>query len=102
MLLCALVTGLVAVATERDRTLSWTGASVAALLYLAIVGSAVTFTLYYWLLSHLPAKRMALISYVIPIVAIAIGVLRGEPLAPLALAGSGLVVVGVALAVQRP
>ncbi len=101
MLLCAAVMGGVALATERQRPLSWDAASVAALLYLAIIGSAVTFTLYYWLLLHLPAKRLALISYVIPVVAIAIGALRGEPLPPLALLGSALVVVGVALAVQR-
>lgn len=94
--------GLVAAATEHERPVTWNVVSVSALLYLAILGSAVTFTLYYWLLSHVPAKRLALIAYVVPVVAMAIGVVRGEPLTPHTLAGSACVIVGVALAVGRP
>jgi len=70
-------------------------------LYLAIVGSAVTFTLYYWLLSQLPAKRLALIAYIIPVEAVLIGTAVGETLTARVIAGSLLVVVGVALAVHR-
>ena len=62
------------------------------------MGSAVTFTLYFWLLSHLPARRLALIAYVIPVIAVGIGVLRGEPLTPRMLLGAAGVVAGVALA----
>jgi drug/metabolite transporter (DMT)-like permease len=98
MALAAVVTGGIALATERERILDWNAASVSALLYLALVGSALSFSLYYWLLSHRPAKRLALISYVVPVVAVAIGALRGEPLTAHVLAGSGLVLGGVTLA----
>jgi drug/metabolite transporter (DMT)-like permease len=102
MAIGAAATGLVALATERGRPLVWSGASVAALVYLAIAGSAVTFTLYYWLLSHMPAKRLALITYIIPVEAVLIGTALGERLTARVVAGSGLVVLGVALAVHRP
>jgi drug/metabolite transporter (DMT)-like permease len=95
------IMGAVALALERDRTFAWDPVSVGALLYLALAGSVVTFSLYYWLLSHMPAKRLALIAYTIPIIAVLIGALRGEPLLPRALAGSAMVVVGIALAVHR-
>ena len=63
------------------------------------MGSAVTFSLYFWLLSYLPAKRLALIAYVIPVIAVGLGVLRGESLTLRMLAGAAAVVGGVALAV---
>ncbi|HXV75533.1 MAG TPA: EamA family transporter [Candidatus Polarisedimenticolaceae bacterium] len=101
MAICACLTGAVALSTERELTFSWNRTSIGALLYLALAGSAVTFTLYYWLLSHLPAKRLALIAYIIPVEAVLIGVFLGERLTPRILAGSILVVFGVALAVHR-
>jgi drug/metabolite transporter (DMT)-like permease len=100
--LTAALMGVLAAIFERDREITFDRVSVGALLYLAIAGSAVTFSLYYWLLSHLPAKRMALIAYIIPVVAMLIGLLRDEPLTLRSLAGSALVLVGVALAIHRP
>ncbi len=101
MLVGAAVLALPAATLERARPVTWDGLSVFALLYLAIVGSAVTFTVYFWLLSHLRAKRLALIAYVIPVIAVGIGVLRGEPLTSRMLVGAACVVAGVALATQR-
>lgn len=95
-----IIMGAVAVATERDATFHFDGRSVGALLYLTVIGSGVTFTLYYWLLSHLPAKRLALIAYIIPLVALVIGLTRGEPLTAQSLVGSALVIGGVSLAIH--
>lgn len=89
-----------ALAWERGHTFSWDARSIGALLYLALVGSVVTFSLYFWLLAHLPAKRLALIAYVIPLVAVAVGAARGESLTGRTLAGAALVVAGTALAVH--
>lgn len=91
----------VAFLLERDRPVVLDTASVSALLYLAIAGSAVTFTLYYWLMSHLPATKVALIAYVVPVVAVLVGTALGEPVTAKTLAGTALVVSGVALAVRR-
>ena len=85
---------------ERGRTIAWTSKTVAALLYLAICGSSVTFTLYYWLLRHVRAGRVALIAYATPVVAVATGVLfLHEKLTPRIVLGAALVILGVALAV---
>jgi drug/metabolite transporter (DMT)-like permease len=95
------ITGVIALLTERGRPIVWDTRSVSALLYLAIMGSAVTFSLYYWLLSHLPAKRLALITYIIPVEAVVIGAFRDEPITLRVILGAVLVVAGVALAVHR-
>ena len=101
MVVTAGVMGVLAFWLERGRSFVWNADSIGALLYLAICGSAVAFLLYYWLLSFLPAKRLALTAYIIPLVAVSVGVLRGEPLLPRVLVGAVLVMGGVALAVHR-
>jgi drug/metabolite transporter (DMT)-like permease len=101
MLGAGLVMGLVALAFERGRPLVLDARSVGALVYLTVFGSAVTFTVYYWLLARVSATRVALTSYLIPIVAVAVGALAfGEPVRPRLLAGSVLVLAGV-VAVSR-
>ncbi|MFQ5701894.1 MAG: EamA family transporter, partial [Acidobacteriota bacterium] len=62
-----------------------------------IFGSVITFSLYYWLLRHLPAKRMALVAYVVPVIAVAIGWLRDEALTARMLIGSAIVLAAVSL-----
>jgi drug/metabolite transporter (DMT)-like permease len=99
MLIGGAVMGLLSAWAERGAPVTWGARPVAALLYLAIAGSAVTFSLYYWLLSHTTVVRTSLIAYTTPVVALAIGVLAlGEPITARVLAGSLLVVGGVALA----
>jgi drug/metabolite transporter (DMT)-like permease len=101
MLIAGAVMGALALAVERDRPVAWTPASVGALLYLALAGSALTFSLYYWLLSHLPATRVSLIAYTTPVVAVTVGALfMDEPYTARTLAGSALVVAGVALSAR--
>jgi len=98
MLLCAVVVAPIAWALERHAPLVFDARSVGALLYLAVMGSAVTFTVFYWLLARVSATQVAFISYLIPIVAVAIGaVVFAEPLRPRLLVGSALVIAGVVL-----
>ncbi|HSD27401.1 MAG TPA: EamA family transporter [Vicinamibacteria bacterium] len=98
MLFTGGVMGAVALVFERGRPLVLDGRSVGALLYLAVLGSAVTFTVYYWLLARVTATGLALTSYLIPIVALAVGaVLFDEALRPRLLAGSALIVAGVVI-----
>ncbi|MEE8411451.1 MAG: EamA family transporter [Acidobacteriota bacterium] len=100
MIMAGAAMGVIALVFERGRTYTWDGPAIGALLYLAVIGSAVTFTLYYWLLAHLPAKRLALIAYLIPLIAVTIGTLRGEKLTSRILLGSVTVIAGVALALH--
>ena len=102
MLMAGIAMGGIAFAFERGRTLVFDAASVGALLYLAVLGSAVTFTAYYWLLARVSATRVALTSYLIPIVAVAVGALAfDEPVRPRLLAGSALVLAGVVVVSRR-
>jgi drug/metabolite transporter (DMT)-like permease len=104
MLGAGLAMGGVSLVLERDARLVLDGVSVGALLYLALVGSAVTFTVYYWLLARMPATRLALMSYLIPIVAVAVGAaLFDEPLRARLLTGAVVVLTGVGIVTRfRP
>lgn len=97
--------GILGALTERsavwpaDPTWQPTGASLAAVLYLGVVGSALVFGLYFWLLQHLTATRTSLIAYLAPVVAVAVGTLfLDEPLTPRLLLGAAVVLAGTALA----
>jgi drug/metabolite transporter (DMT)-like permease len=101
MALTAAAMGCVALATEAGQPVRLAGLPLAALLYLALCGSALSFTLYFWLLGRLPATTLSLINYLTPIVALLIGgAALGEPFTPRTLAGSALVVGGVAVAMR--
>jgi drug/metabolite transporter (DMT)-like permease len=98
MLMTGLVMGVVAALAESEAKLVLDARSVGALLYLAVFGSAVAFTVYYWLLARMAATRLALTSYLIPVVAVIVGALLfDEPLRPRLLAGSALVLAGVVI-----
>ncbi len=101
MAVAASVMTVMALLFERDRPIAWTRTSVASLAYLAVCGSAVTFTLYYWLLRRVRASRVALIAYATPVIAVATGVaFLGEPLTSRFLVGGLLVIAGVAFSAQ--
>lgn len=102
MAITAVLMGAVSLWTERDRELSFGTAPLLALLYLALMGSALTFTLYFWLLRHQAATALSLITYAIPVIAVGVGVLfLDEPLTARLVGGAALVLAGVAVAVGR-
>ena len=69
-----------------------------ALLWLGILGTGVGYVLFYRIISAWGATRTTLVTYVLPVVAIALGfIFLGERLVPLELAGSALVILGVVL-----
>ena len=74
--------------------------SLGATTYLAAIGSIVGFSAYLWLLRNVEPTRASTYAYVNPVVAVFLGSwLGGEKLAPELLAGSALVVFGIALIV---
>lgn len=98
----AVVMGALAAGVERGRPVDFGPGPVTAMLYLALFGSAVTFTLYYWLMSHITATRLSLIAYSTPVVAVVVGVLfMHEPVTARMILGALLVIAGVAVAVGR-
>lgn len=103
MLLGALLLGTAALLREDASGIAWSARGVLATLYLAVFGTAFTFGTYFWLLQRVPASRLALISYVTPVLAVLLGALVGDGVFGLPLAiGTLLVVLGIALVVRRP
>jgi drug/metabolite transporter (DMT)-like permease len=97
--IAAIVMGVVAALMERGRPIELGVRPVTALLYLAVLGSAVTFSLYYWLLAHVSATRLSLLAFTMPIVAVAFGAaFMDEPITGRTLAGGALVLAGVGIA----
>ncbi len=67
-----------------------------SILYLAIFGSIITFTTYYWLLKRVNVVMLSLMAFITPIVALILGwFLLGEELSAKHLAGSALVLIGL-------
>jgi drug/metabolite transporter (DMT)-like permease len=97
MLFGGLLLGTVAVTFERDAPARWNAHAWFTVLYLALVGTVLTFGLYFWLMRHVAAYRLSLIAFLTPLVALLIGaLLGGEALPWRRLAGAALILGGVA------
>lgn len=82
--------------------LRWTSLAFFSLLYLALIGSALAFLLYYWLVARIEVTQTMLISLVIPVVALLIGAVTiGERLTISILVGSVTILAGIAI-ILRP
>jgi drug/metabolite transporter (DMT)-like permease len=80
----------------------WRPGGLAAMIYLAVFGSALAYTSYSWLLKRVPADRVGTFAYVNPAVATVLGwAVLGEALGPLQVAGMVVVLLGVALVTLR-
>lgn len=101
MLLASVCLGAVALVVERDLPVEWTPPAIASLLYLALFGSALNFMIYFRLLDRLPATRLSLFNYAVPVVAVITGALfLQEPVTWRLAAGAGLVIAGCAVALD--
>lgn len=78
-----------------------TFSSVLAMSYLIAIGSFIGFSAYLWLLRNVEPTRVATYAYVNPIVAVFLGwLVLGEKIGSELLAGSALVVIGIALIIS--
>ena len=74
----------------------WSGMALFCLFYLAVIGSALTFLLLYWLLPRMSVTNLQTISLITPAGAVAFGwLLGGETFSLLSLVGGVLVLAGV-------
>ncbi len=75
----------------------------AAVVYLAMAGSVVTFLIYFSLLKTWSVTGLSFVSVFTPAVALLLGfVFRGERMTILMLLGAALILTGVAVALMRP
>jgi len=104
MLLAGLTMTIAGTAFEHpDWARGTSPSSVGALLYLAVLGSAVAFYLNHWLLQRVETWVVALSTLVIPVIAVAAGALfGGEAFGIKELGGAALVIVGMWLALRAP
>lgn len=76
----------------------WSATGLAAMIYLAVFASAITYTAYVWLIKNARTDRVATFAYVNPAIATLLGwLLLDEALAPTQLAGMVVMLAGVAL-----
>src|SRR6266542_1371998 len=74
----------------------WSAVSIFCLVYLAVIGSALTFLLLYWLLPRMTVARLQAISLITPPGAVALGwAVGGETFSLWSLLGACLVLAGV-------
>lgn len=72
--------------------------ALVAIAYLGVAGSVVGFTLYYFVIRHLDAGRVALITLVTPVTALALGqTFNAEVIPPAGWSGIALIGAGLAL-----
>ncbi len=80
----------------------WTATALFCLLYLAVIGSALTFLLLYWLLPRLTVAQLQSISLITPPGAVMLGWLLGGETFPISsLLGAVLVLMGVWMIFRR-
>ena len=80
----------------------WTPMSIFCLLYLAVIGSALTFLLLYWLLPRMSVTNLQTISLITPPGAVMLGwLLGGETFPVWSLLGAAFVLAGVWMIFRR-
>ena len=103
MLLGALVLAVAGFAAGEPAQWRWSGTGIAAMLYLALFGSALAYTAYTWLLKRAPADRVGTFAYVNPAIATVLGwAVLGEALTRAQLLGVLVILAGVALVTLSP
>ncbi|MDQ2659425.1 MAG: EamA family transporter [Verrucomicrobiota bacterium] len=81
----------------------WTGRAIFCLLYLAVIGSSLTFLLLYWLLPRIPVNNLQTISLITPPGAVIFGwLLGGERFSLWSLVGGAFVLAGVWMIFRKP
>jgi drug/metabolite transporter (DMT)-like permease len=101
MAVAAVLTAAASLTFERGQESHWTVASLSMLLLLAIFGSAVAFSLYYWLLRDIAAYQLGTIDLVVPLVATLEGALLLREIIPPLMIAAMVVVLASVLVVIR-
>ena len=94
----ALLLGITAWLAEPNGVWHWDAPAIISILYLGVIGTCLTFGLYFWLMRRTRAAQLSLIAYVTPCVALLLGwAIGGETYGVGTAAGTMMVLAGVAL-----
>jgi drug/metabolite transporter (DMT)-like permease len=84
-----------ALALGRELSFDWTPAYVLSLLYLSVLGSAITFGAFLTLLGRIGPARASYVGVMVPIIALVVSTLfEGLPWHPLMVVGMTISVAG--------
>jgi drug/metabolite transporter (DMT)-like permease len=97
-LIAAFVVLLIAAAVSEQMTVNWTPELVLALTAQGIVIAFFSLLVWFWLLTHYLASRLATFTFLTPLFGVAFGVLLlNDPLDMAFVVGAALVIVGVSI-----
>jgi drug/metabolite transporter (DMT)-like permease len=93
----------VAAATSVAGGVSLTPTRVASILLLGVLGTGVAYVLNYRIIADIGATKASLVTYIIPVVAVVVGILvLDEPFEARLLVGGALTVAGIAAVNHKP
>jgi drug/metabolite transporter (DMT)-like permease len=96
------ISGALALVIERPiGRVAVTPEALLSVVWLGIVGSGFAYLFYFRILRDWGATRTSLVAYLLPVVGIALGALRGEPITANRVIGTVLIIGGVALVNSR-
>jgi drug/metabolite transporter (DMT)-like permease len=103
MLISGILLGITGIITEDLSSLRFDSNAVLSVTYLALFGSVITFTSYYWLLKHMNIILLSLIAFITPVIALLLGwIISGEVLMTHQITGSVMVLAGLLIANLSP
>ncbi|HKI59784.1 MAG TPA: DMT family transporter [Mariprofundaceae bacterium] len=83
---------------DNDLPTQMSGRTIGSIGYLALFGSVLGFALYYYVLRHVQATKVALITLITPVIALTLGnLLNSEPITFEVVTGTALILSGLAL-----
>lgn len=87
---------LMAFALDDASKIQFDTKGIVSILYLGTFGSVVTFVIYYWLLRHVEAVYLSLVSFITPVLAVVLGaLLLDESFSWRVVLGSAFILVGI-------
>ena len=93
--------GVASIAAERTKPSVWTTQSLMALVFLSIFSSALSFTLYYWLLQRIEPYQLTSLQLVVPLIAVAEGALFMREMVPWTMLVGAVLVLGSIVFIMR-
>ncbi len=97
-----LVVSLLAVFSEGSNPLRFDALTWITIVYLAVLGSVVAFSFYFWIIKRIDVTVLSYQTFVIPVFAVLIGwIFLKETVTIRVVAGAGLILIGIALATLR-
>ena len=97
----ALFLFLASLVVERGEPSTWNSQSLVALVFLAVFGSVLTFSLYFWLLRSMLPYQLSSLNLIVPLIAIMEGALILRESVPLVMLIASLVVLAAVGSILR-